>query len=141
MLKIKVLAVGKCKELWLNEALRDYEKRLSPSLRLEWIFPRNDKELETVLEQEPGFIALDPRGTALDSPSFSHKLMKLFAEGGSRLVLVIGGPEGIPKHLLQKAFFCWSLSPLTFTHQIVRLILVEQIYRAFEISKGSPYHK
>ena len=141
MLKIKVLAVGKCKELWLNEALSDYEKRLSPSLRLEWVFPRSDKELAAALEQEASFIALDPKGTALDSPSFSRKLMKLFEEQGSRLVLVIGGPEGIPKELLKKALFSWSLSPLTFTHQIVRLILVEQLYRALEIAKGSPYHK
>ena len=139
MLKVKVIAVGKFKETWLEAALAEYEKRLSPSLRFEWLFPRDDQELGALLE--PPFIALAPKGELLDSPTFSRKLLQLFERQGSRLVFAIGGPDGIPAPLLKRALFCWSLSPLTFTHQIVRLILVEQIYRALEIAKGSPYHK
>ena len=141
MLKIKALAVGKCKELWLKDALSQYEKRLSPMVDLEWVILGTDAALKGALATESQFVVLDPKGVLLDSPAFSSKLMKWLSEGGSRLTLVIGGPEGIPEEISRKAFFRLSFSPLTFTHQMVRLILIEQIYRAFEIMKGSPYHK
>lgn len=134
MLKIKVIAVGKCKEHWLKEAIAEYEKRLSSSLAFTWLEVREE-------QIEPGGIALDPEGDSLDSISFSQKLMSLFEKQGSKLSFSIGGPDGFSPALLQKASFHWSLSPLTFTHQLTRLILVEQVYRALEIAKGSPYHK
>jgi 23S rRNA (pseudouridine1915-N3)-methyltransferase len=80
---------------------------------------------------------LHPEGTHIDSLEWSRK----FASFGARLTFVIGGAEGIPPHILQKASFQWSLSKLTFTHQITRLLLLEQLYRALEIQKGSGYHK
>jgi 23S rRNA (pseudouridine1915-N3)-methyltransferase len=134
MLKIKIIAVGKCKEQWLKEAIAEYEKRLSSTLALTWVEVRE-------AEIEPGGIALDPKGDSLDSVSFSQKLMSLFEKQGSKLSFSIGGPDGLSPLLLQKASFRWSLSPLTFTHQLTRLILVEQLYRALQIAKGSPYHK
>jgi len=67
--------------------------------------------------------------------------MKLVQTHGARLNILIGGSDGIPKHLLNKSVWNWSLSPLTFTHQMTRLILLEQLYRAFEIEMGSEYHK
>lgn len=140
MLKVKVITTGKCKEPWLQDALAEYEKRLSKSAEILWIEAKNDAHLAELLEKEP-FIALDPKGEMLDSPALSAKLMRLFEEKGSRLTFGIGGPDGFSQSLLQKAFWRWSLSPLTFTHQATRLILTEQLYRSFEIARGSPYHK
>lgn len=136
MFKVKVLTIGKCKEKWLSEALMEYEKRLKGKLSFEWALAKDDAQLtEWALCER--FIALHPKGELLTSEAWSEKMMKQ----GSRLVFVIGGAEGLPEMILKKAEFKWSLSPLTFTHQITRLILVEQIYRAMEIERGSQYHK
>jgi 23S rRNA (pseudouridine1915-N3)-methyltransferase len=136
MFKVKVLTIGKCKEAWLNLALSEYEKRLQKTLLLEWHLAKDTQEL-TELASKESFIALDPKGELLDSEAWSEKMVKL----GLRLVFVIGGAEGLSKELLSKAKWKWSLSPLTFTHQMTRLILVEQLYRALEIERGSQYHK
>jgi 23S rRNA (pseudouridine1915-N3)-methyltransferase len=136
MFKVKILTIGKCKEEWLANALAEYEKRLSRTLAIEWVLVKDDVQLELIASQEP-FIALDPKGELLTSELWSQKMLKL----GLRLVFVIGGAEGLSQTLLKKAQFKWSLSPLTFTHQMTRLILVEQLYRALEIERGSQYHK
>lgn len=141
MLKVKVIAPGKSKEPWLKMALKEYEKRFTATLELQWIEPKDNPHLQTLLAQENSYIALDPKGELLDSLALSQKLMRLFELGGSKLIFALGGPEGFPPDCLQKASWKWSLSPLTFTHQIARLILVEQLYRALEIAKGSRYHK
>lgn len=141
MLKVKVIAAGQCKEPWLKLALAEYEKRLSSHLALTWIETTTPKQLESQLLLKEPFIALDPKGELLDSVSFSKKLVRLFEERGSRLTFAIGGPDGFSDSLLQKAIWRWSLSPLTLTHQMTRLLLIEQVYRALEIAKGSPYHK
>jgi len=141
MFKVKVLTIGKCKEEWLAAALSEYEKRLKGKVLFEWAIAKNDAQLIEWASQEPFYIPLDLKGELLDSESLSKKLQRLFIEKGSRLCFLIGGAEGIPASLLTRFPFRWSLSPLTFTHQIARLVLVEQIYRAFEIEKGSGYHK
>lgn len=133
MFKVKVLTQGKCKENWLQEALAEYEKRLTGRMRIEWQLVK-DKE-EFLHCQEP-YIALDPKGSLLSSEALSKKTQ----QWGSRWTFIIGGVEGLSQSVLQKASFIWSLSPLTFTHQMTRLILVEQLYRALEIEKGSAYH-
>jgi 23S rRNA (pseudouridine1915-N3)-methyltransferase len=136
MFKVKVLTIGRCKEEWLALALAEYEKRLRGKLAIEWILAKDDAQLiEWVGKEE--IIALDPKGELLTSEAWSAKMNRL----GLRLTFVIGGAEGLPPAILQKAQFRWSLSPLTFTHQITRLILMEQIYRALEIERGSQYHK
>ncbi len=136
MFKIKILTIGKCKEQWLSVALSEYEKRLEGKLSIEWVLAKDDAQLEVLANQE-SFIALDPKGELLTSEGWSQKMVKL----GLRLVFVIGGAEGLSQTLIKKAQFRWSLSPLTFTHQMTRLILVEQLYRALEIERGSQYHK
>ena len=136
MFKVKVLTIGKCKEKWLSEALAEYEKRLQGKLAIEWRLAKDDPQLIEWANQE-AFIALDPKGELLTSEAWSEKMIAL----GLRLTFVIGGAEGLPPTLLRQARFRWSLSPLTFTHQITRLILVEQLYRATEIERGSQYHK
>lgn len=136
MFKVKVLTIGKCKEEWLAQALAEYEKRLRGKLAIDWQLAKDDIQLTEWASQE-AIIALDPKGELLTSEAWSLKMNRL----GLRLTFVIGGAEGLPPQILQKAIFRWSLSPLTFTHQITRLILMEQIYRALEIERGSQYHK
>ena len=141
MFKVKVLTIGKCKEEWLAAALSEYEKRLKGKALFEWAIAKNNVQLVEWADQEPDFIPLDPQGELLDSESFSRKLFRLFVEKGSRLCFIIGGAEGLPPPIRTRFPFRLSLSPLTFTHQITRLVFIEQIYRAFEIEKGSGYHK
>jgi 23S rRNA (pseudouridine1915-N3)-methyltransferase len=130
--------VGRCKETWLAEAMAEYKKRLTGKMDIEWIFVENDGEMIAKTEKESLLIALDLGGKMLSSEELSHKL---FTEWGSRLAFAIGGAEGLPAEVIRRATFRWSLSPLTFTHQIARLLLTEQLYRAIEIEKGSSYHK
>lgn len=136
MFKVKVLTIGRCKEVWLAEGIAEYEKRLQGKVAIEWLIAKDDAQLIEWAEAEP-FIALDPKGELLTSEAWSQKMVRF----GSRFNFVIGGAVGLPGKLLEKARFRWSLSPLTFTHQMTRLILVEQIYRALEIDRGSQYHK
>ncbi len=141
MLKVKVIAIGKCKEEWLRIALSEYEKRLSPILEISWIQPKDDVHFAELLSQEQRYIALNPRGDQMESVEFSQRLLKFFETNRSRATFAIGGPDGFPPHLLGPSATRWSLSLLTFTHQLTRLVLIEQIYRAMEIAKNSPYHK
>ena len=141
MYRIKIFTVSKTKEKWLQEALSEYEKRLKSIMPIEWILAKNNDQLETLLDKEPSYVALSPLGKMRTSEEFSTYLFSLLESQGSRLNLVIGGAEGLPDNLINKAKEQISLSPMTFTHQIARLILIEQIYRATEIQKGSQYHK
>lgn len=136
-----MVTIGKNKETWTTEALAEYEKRLKPYCTIEWILAKNDVQLEEFLMREGKFIALDPQGKAFSSEKFAHWLSEAAIQHNSRLTFAIGGPEGLPPTIKNKAAFLWSLSPLTFTHQLTRIILLEQIYRAFEIQRGSQYHK
>lgn len=141
MHKIKIYTVGKTKESWLQEALGEYEQRVRPVAALEWILAKNDAQLKQFLEKELHFLCLDPNGTQYDSIGFSKALMHWLEQMGSRLVFVIGGAEGLSEEIKKRAKLTLSFSKLTFTHQITRLILLEQVYRAFEIAKGTGYHK
>lgn len=141
MIKLKILSVGKTKEKWLEEALKEYEKRLKPSLQIEWVWLKDEKQLTEQALKESYFICLDVLGLLLSSEELSHFLQDAFQKGGSRLTIVIGGAEGLSTQLKNAAAALISLSPLTLTHQITRLVLIEQIYRSIEIQKGSRYHK
>ena len=137
MFKVKVIALGRCKEAWLVLALADYAERLRGRLQLDWALAEDMQELRDFCQKEPLFIALDIQGESLTSIAFSKRWMNC----GVRTTFVIGGPDGLPKEVLERAQWRWSLSSLTFTNQIARILLVEQIYRALEIARGSPYHK
>lgn len=134
MIKVKVYTIGRSKEPWLLFALEEYQKRLSSSHLIEWVFAKNEAHLAELAE--PGLIALDLKGDMLDSVGLSDRL-----KGKSRLSFFIGGAVGLPKEVLAKAGWKWSLSKLTFPHQIVRLLLLEQLYRSVSIERGDPYHK
>ena len=107
---------------------------------IECFWAKNDAQLLDWVEKEVNVVALDPVGKQFTSEAFSAFLANCWEEGGARLSIVIGGAEGLPPSLKQRAKLV-SLSSLTFTHQMTRLILLEQIYRALEIQKGSHYHK
>lgn len=140
MLKIKILSVGKTKEAWLDDALNEYMKRLQPIAAFEMVWAKNDKQLLELVGKEVHFVCLDAAGALMTSELFSSFLHEQLERNGSRLTLVIGGAEGLPPTLKKSAELI-SLSPMTLTHQVTRLVLLEQIYRAFEIAKGSRYHK
>ena len=140
MLKLKILSVGKTKEKWLEEAFNEYVKRLKPLVQIECLWAKDTAQLIEWAHKEASFLCLDPVGRQLTSEEFSAFLVQTWEKEGSRLTLIIGGAEGLPAELKQNRSLL-SLSSLTFTHQLTRLILIEQVYRALEIQKGSRYHK
>jgi len=141
MFHIKIITTGKIKESWLISAIEEYEKRLTNIASISWIILKNDKELEKETMKEKAYVCLDVNGKLPSSLEFSKMLITLLEKEGSSLCLIIGGPDGLSSTVKKKALDLISLSRLTFTHQITRLILIEQLYRAFEIYKGSSYHK
>lgn len=150
-MSVKIIAVGKKHESWVHEGVERYQKRLRAPFSAEWILlPHSSlegdrarlEESERILSSikpDDFVILLDERGTALDSPGLAALLQKQFV--GSRPVLcVIGGAYGVDDRVRTRANLVWSLSPLVFPHQLVRLVLVEQLYRAQEITSGGKYH-
>jgi 23S rRNA (pseudouridine1915-N3)-methyltransferase len=140
MYKLRILSIGKTKEEWLETAIVEYLKRLLNTATIEFVLAKNNEQLEMLVKKEKAVICLDSTGSMMDSPKFSSFLIKQLEANGSRLAFVIGGANGLPKSL-KVEYPLISFSPMTFTHQIIRLILIEQIYRAMEIDKGSQYHK
>lgn len=140
MLKIKILSIGKFKDQWLEIAINSYEKRLTGVMQIEWKWAKDNKQLIEWAQKEPTVVCLDPLGHMHSSEEFSQFLFKNLEGGGSRLAIIVGGSEGLPIEM-KKNYPLISFSRLTFTHQMTYLILIEQIYRALEIRKGSDYHK
>lgn len=140
MFKVKICCIGKTKEPWLKQAVDEYTSRLVSFLSIEWVVLKDEQQLKKALSKE-AYIALDPAGKLHTSESFSIFIQNSFQKGGSRLTFVIGGAEGLSPQVRDGASALLSLSKMTFTHQITRLVFIEQLYRAFEISRGSGYHK
>lgn len=140
MLKLKIITIGKTKEDWLDQALNEYIKRLRPILSIEFRIVKSNEQLLTSVQKENLCICLDPKGVKFTSEAFASYLETKFIEGKSQLSIVIGGAEGLPEELKKHPHLV-SFSDMTMTHQLVRLMLIEQVYRAFEILKGSKYHK
>ncbi len=160
MLSIKILAVGQIKEKFYREAIAEFEKRLSRYTKLTIIevpdekTPDNaseaqnqaikSKEGERLLKhiKENDFvITLEIKGKELDSQSLAQKLNQLAVDGTSSIVFVIGGSLGLSREVCSRSNFALSFSPMTFPHQLMRVILLEQIYRSFRINNNEPYHK
>lgn len=140
MINIEILTVGKNKEAWLNEAISIYIKRLKAKVKLEIKLYSSTEELEKQLIEKKALIVLDETGKSYTSEQFSSFIFKELERQGARLSFVIGGAEGFSQGFKDKNLLL-SLSKMTFTHQMARLFLAEQIYRAFEIERNSPYHK
>lgn len=139
---IRIIAGGKKHASWLAEACAEYEKRLRKPFVIEWQFVDEEKLPERVarLSADDFVILLDEHGKILSSPELSEA-MRVPLENGRDVVLVIGGAFGhFPKEMEERANLIWSLSKLVFPHQICRLVVTEQIYRAQEIYLGHSYH-
>ena len=160
MLQAKVIAVGKVKEKFLQEGIKEYAKRLSAYLRLELIEVADEpcperlsaadeervreKEGERILRAlspQDYVILLDLKGKEWTSPELAEFLEDLALHGRSSIAWVIGGSLGVASSVRERADFRWSFSKLTFPHLLMRVMLLEQVYRAMKISKGEPYHK
>jgi 23S rRNA (pseudouridine1915-N3)-methyltransferase len=140
MIKITLVSVGKTHEPWLEEGLKMYATRMRPVASFQFIWVKDEAALERELDKHKGYVALDGGGKHFDSVAFSDWFFDAVEKAHSRLTFVIGPAEGLSDTIKQNAN-CISLSKLTFTHQLARLVILEQIFRAFEIRKGSKYHK
>ncbi len=159
-MKITIVTVGKIKEKYLRDAIAEYRKRLGKYCKLEVIevsdekTPDNasetmekiirSKEAERILKyvrEDAYVITLEIGGKMLDSVEFSRKLENLGIQGKSHIVFVIGGSIGLGEDVLRRSDFALSFSKMTFPHQLMRVILLEQIYRGYRIMAGEPYHK
>lgn len=140
MIKIKIFSTGKIKEAWLQSAIEEYSKRMQSNLSIEWSLFKDEEKLYKHAFLEKDLIVLSPDGIELNSEEFSKQIFQLVEKNQSRLSILIGGAEGIPRNLI-KTTPSFSLSRLTWSHQTVRLLIIEQLYRAYEIMKGSAYHK
>ena len=139
---IKIIAGGKKSNGWLVEACAEYEKRLRKPYVVAWDFVEEEKLTERVLRlnRSDFVVLLDEHGKILESPELSRVITEPLTSGRD-VVFVLGGAFGhFSPELVQRANLVWSLSKLVFPHQICRLILAEQIYRAQEIALDHPYH-
>lgn len=159
-MKITILTVGKVKEKFYRQAIEEFEKRLSRYCKLEIIEVQDEKTPDRASEIEERQIkekegqrllkyikddawvcALAIEGKMLDSVELSEKLEQMGVNGISHMIFVIGGSLGLSEEVLKRADFKLSFSKMTFPHQLMRVILLEQIYRAYRIMQGEPYHK
>ena len=156
-MKIKIIALGKIKEKFLKEGIDEFLKRLTPYANVEIaelapVEIREENLIEKALDAEGEkilacikpqtyVITLEIQGKMLSSEEFAEKIQTLSNEGISEIAFVIGSSHGISKEVSKRADFALSMSKMTFLHQFARLLLVEQIYRAFKIIKGETYHK
>jgi len=139
-MKLRVVWVGKTKNPHLAKLCEDYAGRIQHFLPLELVETKESK-LSTALEPADRVVVLDPRGKAWTSGQFAEFLQHHMASDPRRLTFVIGDYAGLPDDVRKRADLQWSLSPLTFTHDLSRVLLLEQIYRAFSIMRNFPYAK
>lgn len=148
---IRIVVVGKRHESWVQEGIERYQKRLQRPFTVEWVLlPHSSREglaarqeeserILSRLHDDDAVVLLDERGRNYNSPELSKVLLAPL-EQSKTVVIVIGGAYGVDELVHHRADRIWSLSRLVFPHQLVRLLLIEQLYRAQEISRGAPYH-
>ena len=158
-MKITIVAAGKIKEKYLTAGINEFLKRLGTFANVKIVEINEEKMKDTpseaekqqvlaaegqrLLKQVPEgsyLFVLDVYGKAVSSEALSEKIQKLGLEGKSSITFLIGGAFGLSEEVRQAADFRLSFSPRTFTHQMIRLLLVEQIYRSFKIARGEKYH-
>lgn len=159
-MKITVISVGKIKEKYLRDAIAEYTKRLGKYCKLELIETPDEKtpdhaskvqedmirakEAERILRhmrEDAYVITLEIEGKELSSEKLAEKIENLGIQGKSHIIFIIGGSIGLGDEVLRRSDFALSFSKMTFPHQLMRVILLEQIYRSFRIINGEPYHK
>jgi len=159
-MKITVITVGKIKERYFTAAIEEYAKRLSKYCTLNMIEVSDEKAPETLSDKEmvqikdkegqrilskikesQYVVTLEIKGKQLTSEGLSEMMASLGLEGNSDVVFVIGGSLGLSNLVLDRSNFALSFSKMTFPHQMMKVVLLEQVYRGFRIMKGEPYHK
>jgi len=159
-MNISIICVGKLKEKYWQDAVMEYSKRLAPYCKLKIVelketkLPLNagtaeteavriseGKEILSRLGENTFVIALEIKGERMDSEKFAKKIERLGNDGKSDISFVIGGSFGLSGQVSARADYRLSFSDMTFPHQMMRVILLEQIYRCFKINKNEPYHK
>lgn len=152
-MKVNIVAVGKIKENYIIEGIAEYKKRLSRFCELKIIevdensqeksiTKKIESESNLILEKVSGFVvALDRKGQKLSSEQIAQMIEKIKLSGKSEITFIIGGSNGVSQGVITKSNLTLSLGNVTYPHQLFRLILIEQIYRAFSIIEGLPYHK
>jgi len=159
-MRIAVAVIGKLKEKYWREAAVEYIKRLTAYCRIEInevgdegyaeglslaeeekVKQREWQKLSRHLRTDTFLVALDVHGEQVSSEELAARLDKLALSGRSDITFIIGGSLGLPDQALKQAHWRLSFSRMTFPHQLMRVVLLEQIYRAFKISRGEPYHK
>lgn len=152
---LRIVAIGRDKESWITAGVEHYRKMLrkyasvdlvtlpraaGASLSSDQIKMREAERIEKVLGRG-AIIGLVDTGSAIDSHAFARKLERWIIDGGSNATFLIGGPHDLANTILKRCTERLSLSPLTMSHQVVRLVLLEQLFRAFSILRGTGYHK
>ena len=159
-MKISLITVGKIKEKYLKDAIAEYSKRLSKYCKLEIIEVADEKtpdqasevvengirakEAERIMKyvkEDAYVITLEIAGKQLTSEELADKIEKLGVQGISHITFIIGGSIGLGKEVLNRSDYALSFSKMTFPHQLMRVVLLEQIYRSYRIINGEPYHK
>jgi 23S rRNA (pseudouridine1915-N3)-methyltransferase len=159
-MNITVISVGKLKEKYLKEAIQEYSTRLTKYCKLDIIEVPDEKAPENMstaeedivklkegqnilknIKDDTYVIALAIQGKQLSSEKFSELISDLGLRGKSNIAFVIGGSLGLSEEALKRADYHLSFSAMTFPHQLMRVILLEQVYRGFRITRGEPYHK
>ena len=150
-MSIRILAIGKKHEAWVADGIERYQKRLKQPFLAEWVLlPHSPADGLSARQDESGrilsrlsahdyVVLLDERGKMLDSPGLARTLQAQLNHSRP-VTIIIGGAYGVDDTVHARADLVWSLSPLVLPHQLVRLVLIEQLYRAQEITAGNPYH-
>ncbi len=160
ILKITIVAVGKLKEKYLKQGIQEYLKRLGSYAKVDIVEVADEKAPENLSEAEEKqvkdkegkrilnaispdtyVITLEIEGKMLTSEQLAKKMDEFALHGKSKIAFVIGGSLGLSEAVQKRSDFAISFSKMTFPHQLMRLILLEQVYRGFRISRGEPYHK
>lgn len=154
-MNINIIAVGKIREKYIEQGIAEFEKRIQPysSLKIIEISAENLKQSEekcrelegekilNLINEQAFVITMEIEGKSLSSEDFADKIKELNHSGVNQIVFIIGGATGLHDNVSKRADLKLSLSKMTLVHQMARLFLIEQIYRAFKIIKNEPYHK
>lgn len=157
---IRLITCGKIKEKWMKDGIEEYSKRIQPYEKLEIIEVKDEKTPDKASEKENEkikeiegerllknigdddfVILLDLKGKEIDSIKLSQTIEMIHTSGKNKIDFVIGGSLGLSEAVISRSDMRWKLSPNTFPHQLCRIIVLEQIYRAFKINNHEPYHK
>ena len=141
MLNVKIVCVGTLREAFLRDAVKEYEKRLQAYCKLTTVELKDDGKLPSAVEGKSYKIALCVEGKQISSPELATLIENGTVTGQGNVTLVIGGADGLPESVKAMCDYRLSFSKMTFPHQLMRVILLEQIYRAFKINANESYHK